>query len=242
MGQVLLPASLETAKFSDLVWQNTLESAYSQNYHFLFCPFDVSYQEISSVIASHGGTIGDILVTFSLDCSGLKKRKMKYQATQAEFEDLPGIIDIARKSFRDSRFFKDSHFDRVKAQQFYPSWLKESFYNSEKILVLKQEKQILGFISLKPDSPGETLMIRLIAVDDCQQGKGFGQILIDQAINVALDQNFRRLQAGTQLTNRTAINLYEKNGFRLIDAKYRYHIWLKQMTNVQLTRLGESLH
>jgi dTDP-4-amino-4,6-dideoxy-D-galactose acyltransferase len=243
MGEVLLPIVSKTIGFSELTWQRTLELAHYQNYQFLFCPFDVEHNEIAASISRLGATIGDILVTYSLQCTkDLKKRKLKYPVIEADQNDLPGIIEIAHKSFRDSRFLKDLHFERAKAEQFYPSWLRESFLNLEKILVVKENQQILGFVSLKPESTTPTLLIRLIAVNESTQGKGVGQTLIDQAINFALEQKYSRIQVGTQLTNYAAINLYEKNSFRMINAKYRYHFWLNQSSQVQELKFGESLH
>jgi dTDP-4-amino-4,6-dideoxy-D-galactose acyltransferase len=241
MGQVLLPSLSEIYNFSEWAWQQTLESARYQNYQFLYCPFDVCHPEVAAVVASYGATLGDILVTFSLDCTkDIKKRKQEFTITEANQNDLAGIIDIAEHSFGDSRFLMDPHFDRAKAQQFYPTWLKESFGNTEKILVVKQSQQVLGFISLKPESRTETLIIRLIAVNHSWQGKGLGQTLIEQAINLAVHQKYRQIQVGTQLTNRAAINLYEKTGFRMNNAKYRYHIWLNAVPKMQAVKLSEN--
>jgi ribosomal protein S18 acetylase RimI-like enzyme len=243
MGEVLLPTLSGMINFSEQTWQRTLELAGYQNYQFLFCPFDVCHNEIAASISGLGATIGDILVTFSTPCtSEVKKRKLKYLVTEASLDDLPGITRIAHKAFSNSRFLQDPHFDRVRAEQFYPSWLRESFSNSEKILVIKEDQQVLGFISLKPESKTQTLIIRLIAVDDSRQGEGIGQTLIDQAMNIAVEQKFSRIQVGTQLTNYSAIKLYEKNSFRVMNAKYRYHIWLNNMSKVNELRFGESLH
>jgi dTDP-4-amino-4,6-dideoxy-D-galactose acyltransferase len=228
MGQVILPVLSENQGFSEMAWRRTLETARAQNYQFLYCPFDVSHQGIANSIAAQGGEIGDILLTFSLESAKHKKRRLQYRVTEAKQGDLAEILEIARIGFRNSRFFQDPHFDRVKAGQFYPSWLQESFLSAEKILVIKQEGRVLGFISLKPvsETGTETLIIRLIAVAESCQGKRIGQTLIDEAINEALTQKYRYLQVGTQITNYAAINLYEKNGFRVTNAKYRFHIWI----------------
>ncbi|HBE80853.1 MAG TPA: hypothetical protein DDW65_24165 [Firmicutes bacterium] len=237
MGRVILPVLSENREFSEIAWRRTLETARAQNYQFLYCPFDVSHQEIANSIAALGGEIGDILLTFWFDSAKHKKHPLQYRVTEAKQCDLAEILEIARIAFRNSRFFQDPHFDRVKAGQFYPSWLQESFLSSEKILIIKQAGQVLGFISLKPQSEAETgtetLVIRLIAVAESWQGKGIGQTLIDEAINEALAQKYRYLQVGTQITNYAAINLYEKNGFRVTSAKYRFHVWLNRLSLIQ---------
>ncbi|HBF38732.1 MAG TPA: hypothetical protein DDW50_15615 [Firmicutes bacterium] len=235
MGRVVLPSILESMNFSELAWLHTLESARRLNFQFLYCPFNVDYPEVGAIIAGHGATIGDILVTFTLDCfKGTLKHSPQRKVKEALSNDLEGIIEIAAHSFRDSRFMKDPHFDKVKAEQFYPSWLQESFASGEKILVVKEEQQVLGFISLKAESLTQTMVIRLIAVRGSERGKGVGQILIDQALHLAADQKYHFVQVGTQLTNTAAINLYEKNGFRIRDAKYRYHIWLDEVSKLQI--------
>ncbi len=234
MGQVLLPSKPEPANFSESAWLYTLEAARRQKYRFLYCPVDVIYPEASTIIAGHGGIIGDVLVTFVLDCSrGIQKINPSFKIAEATAEDLKGILEIAATGFRDSRFMMDPHFQRSKAEQFYPSWLKESFSNSEKIMVVKEERQVCGFISLKPESSTKTLIIRLIAVKSSERGKGIGQFLVHQAIAAALHLNYPQVQVGTQLTNRAAINLYEKGGFRMRSAKYRYHIWFEGVSKLQ---------
>ncbi len=234
MGQVLLPSKPEPPNFSELAWLHTLDTAQHENFQFLYCPIDVAYPEVATIIASHGAMIGDVLVTFVRSCSkDVQKTNSHFKLMDATQEELTDILEIAAPSFRDSRFMKDPHFDRAKAEQFYPSWLRESFSNNEKILVVKEKQQVCGFISLKPDPSTKTLVIRLIAVKSSDQGKGIGQILVHQAINMAIDLKYHQVQVGTQLTNTAAINLYEKNGFRMISAKYRYHIWLGTVFKLQ---------
>ncbi len=233
MGQVLLPLKPEPANFSESTWLHTLEAARCQKYQFLYCPVDVIYPEASTIIAGHGGIIGDVLVTFVLECpEGIQKINSSFDTAEATAEDLKSIIEIAVRSFRDSRFMMDPHFERSKAEQFYPSWLKESFSNAEKIVVVKKERQVCGFISFKPEPSTKTLIIRLIAVKSSERGKGIGQILVHQAIATALKLNYPQVQVGTQLTNRAAINLYEKGGFRMHSAKYRYHIWFEDVSKL----------
>jgi ribosomal protein S18 acetylase RimI-like enzyme len=76
--------------------------------------------------------------------------------------------------------------------------------------------------SIQPDD-----QIRLVAVAGSHQRRGLGDRLVQGAIHTAARNGFRRLQVGTQIANLPAVRLYERNGFRLQDVKYRLHLWLK---------------
>ena len=51
---------------------------------------------------------------------------------------------------------------------------------------------------------------------------------MDWLIRDAIKRGFARIRVGTQANNTAAIRLYEKNGFRPISTKYRFHIWFNE--------------
>jgi ribosomal protein S18 acetylase RimI-like enzyme len=239
MGEVKLDSEKDGFQFSEVIWRETIQSARNESYQFLFCQFNADYQEISAILIKQGAVVGDVLITLILDLSPISGEIMTAVETaasllefsEASIDDLPAIIDIAGNSFTYSRFFQDSRFDRAKARQFYPNWIRDSFGAVERIFILKAAtgqylKPVLGFISVQFKEAEREIVIRLIAIDESHRGKGYGQLLIDWLIREAYRIGFTRIKVGTQAGNTPALHLYEKNGFQTINTKYRLHIWL----------------
>lgn len=230
MGEVQLNPAETGFSFSELLWRRTLSIARKEHYRFLLCQFDANYQEIAAILIKYGATVGDVLITLDLDLDlplATQPIAGHCTVTRAELNDLPAVLAIASNSFEYSRFFCDRNFCAERVRQFYPNWIKQSFQKSEEVFVLKESAKVLGFISLQTNQSTAELIIRLIAVDQTLRGQGFGQVLIGWAKQYALEHKAGRMVVGTQVNNIPAVRLYEKNGFRLSSAKYRFHIWMK---------------
>ena len=131
------------------------------------------------------------------------------------------LIYLALLSGHYSRFKKDTllaiHFERL-----YKTWIHKSISKviSDKVLVYKLNKRILGFITLK--EVDEYIRIGLIAVHDKYWGKGIGSSLL-QAVSYVYPN--KKNIVSTQKQNKGAIALYERNGFSLDKSQYVYHLW-----------------
>jgi ribosomal protein S18 acetylase RimI-like enzyme len=239
MGEVIINSGHDAGGFALDIWQNTMEDARRQAYQFLLCQLDARYRDAAAALISQGAVTGDTLVTLELNfnevpevaATTLESVPAELQVTTAGSGDLPAICDIAAGSFIHSRIYQDTRFDRTKARQFYPQWIRDSFGTSEIMYALKDKTgagPVLGFISLQYQEGERRVVIRLIAVDEQHRNSGYGQAMMDWLIRDALKRGFVRIQVGTQANNTAAIRLYEKNGFRPISTKYRFHIWLSE--------------
>jgi ribosomal protein S18 acetylase RimI-like enzyme len=237
MGEILLQSGNAGSGYIPEIWCNTIKTARRQSYRFLLCQLDTQYQETANELVRQGAITGDTLVTLELNlrdipelaATAVENIPSKLQIMAAEPGDLPVISEIAADSFSHSRIYQDPHFDQTKARHFYPKWLRDSFGINEMVYILKDKNpgvSILGFISLQYQEVECRIVIRLIAVHEHHRGSGYGQVMMDWLIREALKKGFDRIQVGTQAGNTAALRLYEKNGFRPIGAKYRFHIWL----------------
>ena len=93
------------------------------------------------------------------------------------------------------------------------------------VFVHRIDNQINGMITLKIED--NIAHIGLVAVDENAQGMGIGSMLI-QAVEAYLQNNttVRYLNVATQLVNKPACRLYEKNGFVVEQKTNIYHWWL----------------
>lgn len=229
MGEVELGEERPDLVISIVAWRRTLELAREQGFQFLFCQFDVEMQELANLIIGIGGTIGDILLTLKMDPVAIIPGNISEEALAhiypATEEDLPEILAIAGSSFELSRIIQDRRFDPTKSRQFYPRWIFGRFGVQEKYFVFKDKQAVQGFIALNEPTDGKG-SISLIAVNSASLGQGVGRALVGWAIASGVTQGLKQLRVGTQINNYPATRLYEKSGFRMERAKYRFHIWL----------------
>ncbi|HEY5808160.1 MAG TPA: GNAT family N-acetyltransferase [Povalibacter sp.] len=80
------------------------------------------------------------------------------------------------------------------------------------ILFALLDGEVVGTVALKLDE--DELELTKMAVDERWQGRGYGQCLLETALDVARARGKRRVVLYTQTALKPAIALYYKNGFR----------------------------
>ncbi|TCL61813.1 ribosomal protein S18 acetylase RimI-like enzyme [Hydrogenispora ethanolica] len=237
MGRIMIDPAPEPADFSENAWRRIFEVASRQKYEFLLCEAEATQAQIIQTLSTMGGSLADVLLTLSYNLEkDLMQQRLDSPAVPASEADLPGIIAIAGDSFRQSRFFRDRRFDPGKAGQLYPEWVRNAFQTTEDFYVIKQQEAVAAFISLQKQE--ELLSIRLLAVEPDCRGMGLGEKLVDWAIDYAAANRLRRITVGTQVSNYPALRLYEKMGFRVERALYRFHFWLASPSQLGMGGLG----
>lgn len=126
-----------------------------------------------------------------------------------------------------SRFRLDDCFPAESYERMYRCWIERSVdgFMADVVLVHRMDNLIDGMITLKIDL--DVAHIGLVAVKESAQGKGIGTMLI-KAVEAYLQSNttVRHLKVVTQLANKPACCLYEKNGFVVEEKTNIYHWWL----------------
>ncbi|MHA1936594.1 MAG: GNAT family N-acetyltransferase [Candidatus Thorarchaeota archaeon] len=139
----------------------------------------------------------------------------------ASSEDQQGVRDVARQSFRYSRFHLDPHIPKTLADEVKASWAGNYFAGGrgDNMVVAQLNSEIVGFLQLLY-MEGD-LVIDLIAVDARFRRMGIAGDMINFAQSATKD--FHRVVVGTQLANVPSIRLYEGMGFRVAGSKYIFH-------------------
>ncbi|HDZ17492.1 hypothetical protein LCGC14_0712420 [marine sediment metagenome] len=147
----------------------------------------------------------------------------------ATSKDISKIKDIASEAFRNmTRFYFDPHFKNEKVDELYIKWVDKLYYDSDsEIIIIKVNKNIAAFngITIKEESA----RITLIAVNELFRRKGYGERIIDHAIQFLIKKNIRKIKVSTQKKNLAANNLYSKLEFKLTNKKYLYHWWNEEI-------------
>ncbi len=182
-------------------------------------------------LEEQGFRLVDTNVTFWKTASAEPQQSVgdKIIFRRAEPDDREAVVDIARRSFRYSRFHLDPVIPDELANEIKATWA-ENFFNGQRgdeMVVSVADGKICGFALLLA-APKPAFTIDLIAVDPDLQRRGAAAGMIHFAEKLFLDRSPditlpRVFFVGTQLANQPSIALYEKLGFRMTSSQYVFH-------------------
>jgi len=138
---------------------------------------------------------------------------MKKEISTASINDMPELIELLNDLFtQDIEFIPD--LEKQKAG------LETIITNPEigEILVLKGDGEILGMVSLlysiSTALGGKVAILEDMIIHKDYRGKGFGKELLGEAIRFSKERNCLRLTLLTDFNNDSAIQFYQKFGFK----------------------------
>lgn len=135
------------------------------------------------------------------------------------------IVDIAKKSFRYSRFFNDLKLPEKQAMNIYLHWTECAFGQESKYYVIaEKEGQVAGYLLFSLNECSS--VIELIAVGEKYQGQRVGKSLIQTMESFVMDQGINNIKVGTQVNNIDAVQFYAKMGFKYANCGSVYHLWV----------------
>jgi GNAT superfamily N-acetyltransferase len=136
---------------------------------------------------------------------------------------------IAAEAFRGyfGHYHADPRLDRKACDDTYASWARRSCTLrevAEEVLVAEETGSILGFLTLRRNSPEEAEIV-LNGVRPSAQRRGIYRSLVLEAMRWSLDRDCRRLVVSTQLVNVPVQKAWTSLGFTLSSAWYTFHKW-----------------
>jgi dTDP-4-amino-4,6-dideoxy-D-galactose acyltransferase len=140
--------------------------------------------------------------------------------------DMSALRDVARRSYRDSRFHFDTGFPRHLSDSLYGLWLERSCEGyAQAVLVAELDGVPMGYITCHIDQEPYRGRIGLVGVNSQVQGRGTGQTLVFNALKWFSTQQVPEAQVVTQGRNCTAQRLYQRCGFLTQSVQLWYHKW-----------------
>ena len=151
----------------------------------------------------------------------LNKEKNKHKIRFAEQYDENIVKELARKSFKFSRFHLDEKIPNKIANEIKYKWVENYFKGKrgDRMVVAIIDNMVVGFLLLIKKM--NSLIIDLIALDDKFRGKKIADDMIIYAENNI--KNIKKIIVGTQIANIPSIRFYEKCGFHIIESNYVFH-------------------
>ncbi|MGL4863597.1 MAG: GNAT family N-acetyltransferase [Cetobacterium sp.] len=193
-----------------------LEKSEAEDFDIIFAKVETKEWKQIEILEKENFLLKDILITFSGD--RFAEIETSKNIHLLENKDLREVQLICENAFLESHFYKNSKLKKEKINMLYKKWIKNKFTLGEKIYIYKKNEEILGFLLEKRKENEAT--IDLIAVKEDNRGQKIGQNLIVAFIN---ENKQKFLNVGTQITNKSAIRLYEKMGFRFEKTINIYH-------------------
>jgi dTDP-4-amino-4,6-dideoxy-D-galactose acyltransferase len=176
-----------------------------------------------------GFRLVDVQLTFETKLLRGKGPDRPPQAHVRLFEpgDLEGLLALARKSHRASRYFYDGNFAYDRCAALYEEWIKRSLRrDSDMVLVTEHESQPSGYCvcHLSGDGAGN---IGLIAVDPKWHHCRIGSALVSAALDHFERSGMQAATVVTQGRNIASQRLYQRCGFVTESMKLWYHRWAR---------------
>lgn len=155
-----------------------------------------------------------------------KEKKVNANIRTAQEVDLANLKKLARRSHKDTRFFKDLNFNPAKSRELYAKWVEKDFRENQVFILGKNgsKRNPIGYLTAKI-FPSERARINLIAIDSRHQKKKFGSKLLAGVLKILAARGISVVQVATQGSNVPALRLYEKAGFRIVNSKAWFHRW-----------------
>jgi dTDP-4-amino-4,6-dideoxy-D-galactose acyltransferase len=144
---------------------------------------------------------------------------------QASSDDLDALKAIARVSYQDTRFHRDTKFPSSRADALYEIWIEKSCQGyADAVFVAEIDHLPVGYLSCHLLSEGKG-KIGLVGVSKDSQGKSIGRLLIDNALGWFVENNVQQVSVVTQGRNFNAQRLYQRSGFLTRSMQFWYHRW-----------------
>lgn len=163
---------------------------------------------------------------FEKPISNLNVNSSSIFSFDGNYHNYDDLLELSYLSGKFSRFKLDRNFQEAQFKKLYKIWLDNSISKqfAFEVLVKLKDDQIAGFVTIKKVDKN-TAQIGLLAVFEKFQGQGIATELIQQAEYFSFLKDFKFLQVPTQLQNKSAINLYLKYGFKILNSTFVYHYW-----------------
>jgi dTDP-4-amino-4,6-dideoxy-D-galactose acyltransferase len=146
-------------------------------------------------------------------------------------EEIGILQEIAKNSYKDSRWYFDPRFNEKICQAYFQTWIKNSAEgNADFVLVAELEGELLGYISGNRDRHKPTGTFELTAVKEVSRGLGIGHELFASGLDWYLREGVDRIFVNTQGRNIPTQRMIQRHGFISMSVQLYYHKWFAEQS------------
>ena len=142
-------------------------------------------------------------------------------------EDVPRFIEIAKNSYKESRFYADPNFDSEKVSLMYQIWLTKSITTdfADAVIVAELEGKAVGYATCHLNRPPNEGNIGLLGVAESARGIGLGQSIVHCAGQWFQRQGMKQVNVVIQGSNIAVQRMYQRCGFVTRSVELWFHKW-----------------
>ena len=207
----LIPVSQEPFCIEDV-----LHKAGDDRFEYITCRTKSHNARLIRLLEASGFYLTDIGVILAIKADAFfqktirKGPEMRGSVRIATHQDIPALKRMSTSLFIESRFYNDPFFSKAMADRLYRAWIENSVKGQAADIVFYVPGT--GFITCRK-SRGKKGEIVLMGVKKNLRGKGFGAVLVGEAMQWFVEQEIKSVTVRTQLKNLRALNFYIKLGF-----------------------------
>ena len=205
-------------EISESVLANDLEEAKRKNYKYIVCQLKSPKTSTINMLEGYKFYLSDVGITWEmkvdeyLSMSKIRGLGSNAQPSEAVKKDIPGLREMIKPMFPNSRFYSDPFFSQEEADNLHYIWIENSVLGNAADVVLHIPSK--GFVTCRKIENGIGEII-LIGVKDRLRGKSLGQTLMDFSVKWFSENQTKNIRVKTQLKNVGAMNFYRKLGFSI---------------------------
>jgi ribosomal protein S18 acetylase RimI-like enzyme len=202
---------------------------------FYFAKVDCADVATARELVKMGFYVVDVNLTFALSYRNAESDAVVRTAPEdvvireASAEDAAGVLQVAERCFRYSRFHLDPLLPTALANRIKREWINNYLIKArgDSLLVALLDGRPVGFLASLVSGPADehTATIDLVGVDVASQRRSVGQSLVQAFLGRY--RTSKVLQVGTQAANVPSVRLYEKLGFSLTKSQYVLHLHVR---------------
>lgn len=118
--------------------------------------------------------------------------------------------------------FKNRFFSLQKGEEYCEALARKYEENAE-FLTLYYDEKLAAFVAFYcNDEKNKTAYLSLIAVLERYEGRGFGGVMLDKAIEISRENGMKKILLEVREANERAVSMYQKKGFQPAKSKYGY--------------------
>ena len=133
---------------------------------------------------------------------------------EAELKDIDkGLLDLYIEGYRYHQNGRPDIFKVQTDEELANDFMR--IFEKDSMIVLCNENEIIGYLSYKIKETRVKMMdIDQLVIKEGIRGKGFGKMLIEEAIKIAKDNNCVRIVFNCWTFNENALKIYDHLGFK----------------------------
>lgn len=200
---------------------------------FIAARVDAFDLTVAQILEEHGFKYIETTITNSYDLKRLDPTPSEdYVIRLARPEETDLLVNMSKDGFLTHRFYADRNFPKLKVDEMYYQWVRNSLVNTSAwtTVVLETDHQVRGLMTYRVEDLSSYFGMnfvkwRMAALGKDERGKGYGVNLFIGAMKYIHGQA-GVVDSGLTIRNVHSFNLHTKVNFKLICSSITFHKWL----------------